>query len=85
MIRIARCRLRLQDLRLRLPFRYGIATVTDLMHAFVEVDVEIDGKLSTGIAAEHLSPKWLYKRPDTSPEDDNAELIALIETVLEWD
>jgi hypothetical protein len=84
MIRIAACRLRLQDLRLRLPFRYGIATVTDLTHAFVEVDVEINGKHATGISAEHLSPKWLYKRPDTSPEADNAELIALIETVLEW-
>ena len=84
MIRIAACRLRLQDLHLRLPFRYGIATVTDLTHAFVETDVELKGKLITGISAEHLSPKWLYKRPDTSPESDNAELIALIETVLEW-
>ena len=84
MIRIVACRLRLQDLHLRLPFRYGIATVTDLTHAFVETDVELKGKLITGISAEHLSPKWLYKRPDTSPEADNAELIALIETVLEW-
>ncbi|WP_395088849.1 enolase C-terminal domain-like protein [Armatimonas sp.] len=84
MIRIAACRLRLQDLHLRLPFRYGIATVTDLTHAFVETDVEINGKVITGISAEHLSPKWLYKRPDTSPEADNAELIALIEAVLEW-
>ena len=84
MIRIAACRLRLQDLHLRLPFRYGIATVTDLTHAFMEVDVEINGKRATGIAAEHLSPKWLYKRPDTSPEADNAELIALIETVIDW-
>lgn len=84
MIRIAACRLRLQDLHLRLPFRYGIATVTDLTHAFVETDVELNGKLITGISSEHLSPKWLYKRPDTSTESDNAELIALIETVLEW-
>ena len=84
MIRIAACRLRLQDLHLRLPFRYGIATVTDLTHAFVEVDAEIDGEPASGISAEHLSPKWLYKRPDTSPEADNAELITLIETVLGW-
>ncbi|WP_309721402.1 hypothetical protein [Armatimonas sp.] len=84
MIRIIACRLRLQDLHLRLPFRYGIATVTDLTHAFVEIDVEIDGKCTTGISAEHLSPKWLYKRPDTSPDADNLELIALIKKTLGW-
>lgn len=84
MIRIVACRLRLQNLRLRLPFRYGIATVTELVHAFVEADVEVTGRRFTGISAEHLSPKWLYKRPDTSPDSDNAELIALIEKTLGW-
>jgi len=81
---VTACRLRVVDLALRLPFRYGIATVTDLAHVFVEVDVVWSGKTVTGVSAEHLSPKWLYKRPDTSPDDDNAELLALIRTVLGW-
>ena len=80
---VTACRLRVVDLALRLPFRYGIATVTDLSHVFVEVDVIVAGQKVTGISAEHLSPKWLFKRPDTPPDHDNEELLESIRTTLE--
>ena len=42
------------ELQTRMPFKYGIATMTRAPHAFVRLDVEIDGVVTTGIAADLL-------------------------------
>jgi len=73
-VRIRRCRLYETRLETRLPFRYGIATVTDLPHVFVRVEADVDGRPSVGLAADHLPPKWFTKNPATSPDADIAEL-----------
>ena len=59
------------DMQTRFPFRYGIASMTDLPHLFVLARVEIDGVHCSGIAADGLPPKWFTKNPDTSFEDDD--------------
>ncbi|MCX6951799.1 MAG: hypothetical protein NTV51_06490 [Verrucomicrobia bacterium] len=70
------------DLRLRMPFRYGIATLTELPHAILRVTFEIDGKICAGLAADNLPPKWFTKDPARRPADEIAELIAVTRTAV---
>ncbi len=58
------------DLRTRMPFRYGIVTLTELPHVFVKVQLEINGTRSEGVAADHLPPKWFTKDPERDPRDE---------------
>jgi L-alanine-DL-glutamate epimerase-like enolase superfamily enzyme len=78
-IRIHHGDIHLLDLTTRMPFKYGIATMTRSPHAFVRLEVEVDGKLSTGIAADHLPPKWFTKDPARAIEDEVHEMAAVIE------
>jgi hypothetical protein len=66
------------DLKTRMPFRYGIVTLTALPHLFLELQLEIDEKVHRGIAAENLAPKWFTKNPNTTPEADISELLTVI-------
>lgn len=53
--------LHILTMRSRMPFRYGVATLTALPHLFVRVELEVDGRRQAGIAAEGLAPKWFTK------------------------
>lgn len=64
----------------RMPFRYGITTLTAVPHLFLRATVEIDGKRQIGMSADHLPPKWFTKNPDTSPREDIAGLLEVITT-----
>ncbi|MGJ3241874.1 MAG: enolase C-terminal domain-like protein [Opitutales bacterium] len=68
-------RLRRADLETRMPFKYGIATMTALPHLFCEVDLTWQGTRQTGVSADHLAPKWFTKDPKRDPEDEVAEMI----------
>jgi hypothetical protein len=72
----------LVDLKTRLPFRYGIATMTEAPHAFVRVHVLVDGRPATGIAADHLPPKWFTKVPETPLETEVDQMLATIEVAV---
>lgn len=69
----------LLDIRTRMPFKYGIATMTTTPHAFVRLRVEIDGRLWTGIAADHLPPKWFTKDPAKPLAEEIADMLGVIE------
>ncbi|GAB4455137.1 MAG: mandelate racemase [Armatimonadaceae bacterium] len=71
------------DLRTRMPFRYGIATVTALPHVFLRLGITVDGEPAVGMAADHLAPKWFTKNPETSPEYDIAEMERVIRHAME--
>lgn len=58
-------------MRTRFPFRFGIASMSRVVHLFVRADVEIDGNLCTGISAEGLPPKWFTKNASTQYEEDD--------------
>ena len=73
----------LVDLETRLPFRYGIATMTEAPHAFVRVHVLVDGRPATGIAADHLPPKWFTKVPETPLETEVDEMLTTIEVAVD--
>jgi hypothetical protein len=52
----------------RHPFRFGDVTVTCAPQAFIHVEIEVDGKRSTGASAELMVPKWFDKNPALSIE-----------------
>ncbi|MDB5999754.1 MAG: mandelate racemase, partial [Rhizobacter sp.] len=56
-----------QPYRLRLPFRFGVITVTHGLQALVRVRIEREGGgESWGYAAEALAAKWFDKNPALS-------------------
>ena len=70
--------LRVINLRTRMPFRYGIATLTALPHLIVRVEAEINGRRQAGFSADHLPPKWFTKDLHTAYRDDIADMLAVI-------
>ncbi len=68
-----------QPTRTRFPFRYGIASMTDVPHLFVRTKVSVGGAASFGLAAEGLPPKWFTKNPVTTFEQDLPEMLDVIQ------
>ncbi len=64
--------------RTRFPFRYGIASLTEVPHLFVRTRVTHEGKSSFGLAAEGLPPKWFTKDPKTTFAQDLGEMLRVI-------
>jgi len=63
------------DVRLRMPFRFGAATLTAAPQAFARARIRLeDGREAWGAAAELLAPKWFDKDPALSNEDNFAQL-----------
>src|SRR4051794_26864601 len=71
------------NMRTRMPFRFGITTMTFTPHLFLRVELAIDGQRVSGIAADHLPPKWFTKNPATSVREDVTEMIGVIEHAIE--
>ena len=65
-------------LRTRMPFRYGIATLTETPHLFFRVTLEMNGRRGTGVAADHLPPKWFTKDPNTTHAQDVDDMLRVI-------
>jgi enolase-like protein len=64
-----------RDVRLRMPFRFGVVTLTESPQAFVRARIRLEnGKESEGAAAELLAPKWFDKNPALSNEDNYEQL-----------
>jgi hypothetical protein len=60
---------------LRLPFRFGVVTLTECPQAFVRARIEFsDGRTAWGAAAEMMAPKWFDKNLQLSNEDNFAQL-----------
>lgn len=59
---------------LRLPFRFGAATVTQAPQAFVRVQVDVNGQRSVGATAELMVPKWFDKNPALTHEQNFEQL-----------
>ena len=59
---------------LRLPFRFGAATVTTCPQAFVRVEIEAGGRRHVGASAELMVPKWFDKAPGLTHEQNFEQL-----------
>ena len=64
--------------RTRFPFRYGIASMTDVPQVFVRAQLQSDGRSQAGLAGEGLPPKWFTKNPATTFEQDLPEMLSAI-------
>ena len=64
-----------RDVHLRMPFRFGVVTLTDAPQCFVRARIEFrNGDTHWGAAAEMLAPKWFDKNPELSNEDNFDQL-----------
>ncbi|MGO8021122.1 mandelate racemase [Rhizobium leguminosarum] len=70
-----------RDVRLRLPFRFGAATLEKAPQAFLRVRVEDEeGRTALGAAAEMMVPKWFDKNPAFTPAQNVDQLRTSIRT-----
>ena len=64
-----------RDVVLRLPFRFGAATVRECPQVYVQVRIRFaDGSTSLGCAAEMMIPKWFDKNQALSNEENFQQL-----------
>lgn len=64
---------------LRMPFRFGVVTLTESPQAFVQARIEFaDGTSAWGAAAELMAPKWFDKNLALSNEDNFDQLRAVL-------
>jgi len=68
---------------LRLPFRFGAATVTHCPQAFVRVVADVDGHRSEGATAELMVPKWFDKNPALTHAQNFAQLRAALRSAAQ--
>ncbi len=60
----------------RMPFKYGVATLTSVPILHLVADLELDGgRRATGVAADILPPKWFDKDPAKSYQDNVDDLL----------
>jgi len=64
-----------RDVTLRMPFRFGVVTLTACPQAFVRAGIRLEnGVEAQGAAAEMLMPKWFDKAPGLTNEDNIDQL-----------
>ncbi|HEY5831785.1 MAG: mandelate racemase [Hyphomicrobiaceae bacterium] len=64
-----------RDYTLRLPFRFGVITVTEGTQAVIRATIALeDGRTATGVAAEALAAKWFDKSPAFSDAQNVEQL-----------
>jgi hypothetical protein len=73
-----------RDVRLRLPFRFGVTTVTHATQAVIRATVALpDGRTEEGVAAETLAAKWFDKNLALSDEQNLDQLRQSLEIAIE--
>ena len=73
--RIIEIEFRERPVRLRLPFRFGVVTLTHAPQAFAFARIQLsDGRTALGAAAEMLAPKWFDKNLSLSNEQNFDQL-----------
>ncbi|WP_414662482.1 hypothetical protein [Horticoccus sp. 23ND18S-11] len=82
MIRLLSAELFRLELRARMPFRYGIATMTDVPQLIARLTFDFNGHAETGIAADLLPPKWFTKDPTRALGDEIDEMLRVIRRAI---
>ena len=64
-----------RSVTLRLPFRFGVVTLTEAPQMFVRARIRLgDGREGEGVSAELLAPKWFDKSPALTNEQNFDQL-----------
>jgi len=75
-LRLHEARLYRRRMRLRFPFRFGAASLTDVSVLYVRLDLaSASGASFEGVSASILSPMWFDKRPGRSLEVKESDLL----------
>lgn len=82
MIKLQKAELFSQPLKARMPFRYGIATMTEVTHVFLRLTFDFGGRWQSGVSADHLPPKWFTKDPQRPLEEEIEEMLLVIRTAV---
>ncbi len=70
--------------KLRLPFRFGVITVTEGTQTVIRATIELPGGgTSTGVAAETLAAKWFDKNPIYSDAQNEDQLRQAIDIAID--
>ena len=73
-----------RDVKLRLPFRFGVITVTEATQAVVRVRISLaDGRGGSGVAAETLAAKWFDKNVALSDDQNLDQLRQALDIAVE--
>jgi hypothetical protein len=64
-----------RDVRFRMPFRFGAATLEACPQVVVRIRADVDGAAASGVAAEFALPKWFDKSPALRESDNVAQLL----------
>jgi hypothetical protein len=73
-----------RDVRLRLPFRFGVTTVTHASQAVIRATIAFpDGHTENGMAAETLAAKWFDKNLALSDEQNLDQLRQSLEIAID--
>src|SRR6266851_5772911 len=80
-VTVREVRLAERDVRLRMPFRFGVVTLTESPQIFVRARVALaDGREGWGMAAEMLAAKWFDKNTALTNEDNFVQLRTSVRT-----
>ena len=82
-IRFVDGEIRLLSQKTRMPFRYGIATMTEFPLLFLRVSIEINGRLARGVSSDLLPPKWFTKIAEKDPDEEIGEMLEVIRRAIE--
>lgn len=75
-LRVRDSRVVIRNAYTRMPFRFGVVTMTAAPVGLLEVTVETDGgQIGKGFASDILAFKWFDKSPDKTPADNVADLL----------
>lgn len=84
MLQVHQIRFYRHELRTRFPFRYGIASMTEVPYLFVQAEVTFAGATSVGLSADLLPPKWFTKDPASDyVSEDLPQMLATISNAAE--
>jgi hypothetical protein len=73
-----------RDFVLRLPFRFGVITVTHGTQAILRVRIALeDGRTSEGVAAEALAAKWFEKSPQFTDAQNHEQLRQALQLAID--
>lgn len=82
--RIREITLHERPVELRMPFRFGVVTLTECPQAFARARIELaDGRAGWGAAAELMAPKWFDKNLALSNEDNFDQLRTVLRLARE--
>ena len=78
-IKVVRTAAGIRNAHTRMPFRFGVITMTAAPLLTLAVEIEAGGRRATGHAADFLAFRWFDKRPERSLADNCADLLRTVE------